>query len=479
MLKKNILFNLILSVSQVLFPLIIFPYASRVLEPQGIGSVAFIDSITSIFLLVAYLGIPIYGVREISKVKDSPSKLNDLYGELIIIHFASTLLLGIIYLGSSFVFSALIVHRNLIYIGLCTLIFNVFITEWFFQGIEDFSYITKRTLLIRIVFIVLLYTFVKSKEDTLLYYGLMSLSFLFNALFNYLHARKQVKISFKNINLKRHLKPLLTILGSNLAISIYLLIDTTVLGLLKGEVIVGYYSTAVKITKISITLITALGIVLIPQISKAFSESNFKRVNELIDKSINYTSTLAVPICFGIIITAPFLVDIIVGPKFHESILLIRVLAAITVIIGFTNVFAWQILTPLGKDKIIFTIVTVGMIINLSLNLAIVPFFSALGATIINVFTEAFVMLMTFYNVRKLNIVSINYRYLIDAVIGSLFFIPIKFVFNYFVLNSFLQNILTVLCCAAFYAIYQIFFVKNELITSSLLNVKSKLFASS
>lgn len=474
MLKKNVLFNLILSISQVLFPIIIFPYASRILEPKGIGSVAFIDSITSIFLLVAYLGIPIYGVREISKVKNDPVKRSNLYAELVLIHFISTLLLSVIYLGCSYIFPALIVHRNLIFIGLCTLLFNVFVTEWYFQGTEDFSYITKRTLLVRGVFIVLLFTFIKSKTDTVLYYGLMSLSFFFNGMFNFLYARKHVNISFESIDIKRHLKPLITILGSNLAISIYLLIDTTVLGLIKGEVIVGYYSSAVKITKISITLITALGIVLIPQITQAFSEHNYKRVNELISKSINYTSTIAVPIFLGVIITAPFLVNVIVGPKFHESILLIRVLAIITIIIGFTNVFAWQILTPLGKDKTIFKIVTIGMVINLSLNLVVIPFFSALGATVINILTEAFVMLMALHYVRKLNVVTLSYKSLLNAFIGSICFIPITMMVNHFTHNFYLQNVTTIACCTIFYISYQIFWIKNEIFLLPILNLKAK-----
>jgi O-antigen/teichoic acid export membrane protein len=475
MLKKNIFFNFLLSVSQILFSLIIFPYASRTLGPEGIGSVVFIDSITQFFLLIAALGIPIYGIREISKARNNPEKFASLFSELIVIHLICTAVFIIGYVTVAILVKEIYVHLNLVIIGLCILVCNVFTMEWFFQGIEQFSYITKRTLLVRGTFIVLLFIFVHKKGDEALYYGFTAASYLFNALFNFFYSRKYVKISFKNLDLKKHLKPLLIILCSNIVMTVYLLMDNTILGFLKGETPVGFYSTSVKIAKISITIVTALGAVLIPQISSAYKDGDFDKIKNLINKSFNFVCTFGVPICIGMIIMGPFLIRIIFGKAFSPSILPLQLLSPIIIIIGMTNIFIWQILSPLGMDKKVLTVVVLGMIVSLILNFATIPYFSQNGAAISNTFTELTVMITSLFFVKKLKIVSFDLKPLFYSVTGSALFFLIAYTIHKAFEPTIISEVSVILLCIFVYFAFQLYLVKNQIVLSVIGMVKSKL----
>ncbi|GGH18040.1 flippase [Mucilaginibacter phyllosphaerae] len=475
MLKKNIFFNFLLSVSQILFSLIIFPYASRTLGPAGIGSVVFIDSITQIFLLIAALGIPIYGIREISKARNDPEKFASLFSELVVIHLICTALFVVGYIIVALFVKEIYIHFNLVIIGLFILVCNVFTMEWFFQGIEQFTYITKRTLLVRGTFIVLLFIFVHKKGDEALYYGFTAASYLFNALFNFFYSRKYVKLSFKGLDLKKHVKPLVIILCSNIVMTVYLLMDNTILGFIKGETPVGFYSTAVKIAKISITIVTALGAVLIPQISSAYKDKDFGKIQSLINKSFNFVCTFGVPICIGMIITGPFLIGIIFGKAFTPSILPLQLLSPIIIIIGMTNIFVWQILSPLGMDKKVLTVVVFGMIVSLVLNFATIPYFSQNGAAISNTLTELTVMVSSFIFVRRLKIVTLDIKPLIYSGLGSALFFVIAYAIHHLFAQTIITEVCVIMLCAGVYFAFQLYVVKNQIILSVINMVKSKL----
>jgi len=475
MLKKNIFFNLILTISQILFPLITFPYASRILGPSGIGSIVFVDSITQIFLLFSALGIPIYGVREISKLKHDKLAISNLLSELLTIHMCCTGLFILFYLGLALFIPQLSAHFLLVLIGVAILIFNVFSLEWFFQGIENFSYITKRTLIVRIVFIILLFCFVSKKTDTVVYYSLMAGSSFLNAIINFNYSRRYVNGLRVSLNLKKHLKPLLIILCSNIVISVYLLMDNTIVGFLKGEVAVGYYSTAVKFAKVALTIITSFGIVLIPQISKAHTVKDYDRVNVIVNKSFNYVCTIGLPLTIGLILLSKTIILTLVSKAFLPSVLVLQIISPILIIIGMTNIFVWQVLTPFGKDKKVLFIVICGMLTSLTFNFLLIPHWSYLGAAVANVVTELVVMVLSAYYVYSLNLIKFKLTPLWNAIFGSLGLILITIILRVTISESLIREILIVVLCGILYSIYQIIIVKNEIIVSVFKAVTTKI----
>lgn len=475
MLKKNIFFNLLLSISQILFPLITFPYSSRILGPSGIGSIVFVDSITQMFLLFSALGIPIYGVREISRLKNNKIALSNLFSELVTIHICCTLLFVIFYVSSALFIPKLSSHFSLVLIGVGILLFNVFSLEWFFQGMENFSYITKRTLLVRVLFIILLFCFVNKKTDTVVYYSLTAGSYLLNAIINFNYSRRYITVSFIGLNIKKHIKPLLIILCSNIVVSVYLLMDNTIVGFLKGELAVGYYSTAVKFAKIALTIITSFGIVLIPQISLAHTEKDYEKINSLINKSFNYVCTIGIPLSVGLILLARTIIFVLVGKTFLPSVLALQIISPIILIIGMTNIFAWQILTPFGNDKKVLLVVVCGMITSLTLNFLLIPHLSFIGAAIANVATELIVMLISAYFVYSLGKIQLKFKPLFNALLGSFVFIIITYVIRYFINESILREVIIIFLCVITYFIYQVLIVKNEILVSIMKLVQNKI----
>ena len=268
MLKKNLFYNAILSISNFLFPLITFPYSSRILGPSGIGGVVFIDSITAYFILVAALGIPLYAVRETAKRRYDQDALNKLASEILFIHIISVFVFAVIYLGAALLVPTLRPRIDLVLVGIASMFINVLSVEWFFQGIEKFRYIGMRSLFSKTISVVLLFTFLRKGSPLTIYYLITISGPALNSIFNIASFRKYCRLSFTNLSLRKHIKPLLTILGSSLASSVYLIMDTIILGFMKGDAAVGMYTTAMRIIKIPYAIIGSTSSVIIPQVSR-------------------------------------------------------------------------------------------------------------------------------------------------------------------------------------------------------------------
>jgi O-antigen/teichoic acid export membrane protein len=473
-IKKNLVYNVLLSVSQVIFPIVTFPYASRVLGPRGIGEVNFVNSITQYFILFAALGIPIYGVREIARVKENKSKLNILFTELLLIHLSVTIFYSLIYFVIVLTFTHSFETIGLYWVGIGILMTNVFLIEWFFQGIEEFKFITIRSLLIRVVGIFLLFILVHNSKDVVMYYALTLIIFILSAISNFVFAKKHVKLVFANLNFRKHIKPLLYILGSTLAISAYIYLDNIILGILCGKEAVGYYSTSTKLTKILISFITALGIVLIPKLSASFKESNTERIKTLLNKSFSFVVILSIPIIVGIILLAPMIIKIFAGEAFSPSVMVLRIIAPTTLLIGLNNIFGVQMLAAMGKEKYLFISVLVGMVVSIGANFIFIPVFSQNGAALTTVLTELVVTLLTWYYARKYFSISFEIRQLIYGAGASILFLPLYYCLKLFIPNEIVSSIALVLLAVPLYFGVQIFILKNNYIIEIFRSINKK-----
>lgn len=473
-IKKNLIYNILLSISQVIFPLVTFPYASRVLGPGGIGAVNFVNSITQYFILFAALGIPIYGVREIARVKGDKIKLNALFTELLLIHLVFTIGYSIVYLVLVLLFNHSVSTLGLYWVGICILMMNVFLIEWFFQGIEEFKYITVRSLLIRGVGIVLLFILVRNSGDVVMYYALTLVIFVLSAITNCVYVRKYVSLVFVNLNFKKHIRPLLYILGSTLAISVYIYLDNIILGLLSGKEAVGFYSTATKITRILISFITALGLVLVPSLSASFNENDYGRIRTLLNKSFSFVIILSVPIMVGLLLLAPVIIKIFAGPGFGPSVAVLRIIVPTTLLVGLNNIFGVQILTSMSKEKYLLFSVMAGMIISIVANFTLIPIFSQKGAAITNVLTEFAVTLFTWYYSRRFFSFSVEMKQFYYSVVASILFWPLHYLLKILITNEILSALALIALAVPLYFAIQIIIFKNKYTLEILQVIKNK-----
>lgn len=383
--KVNYILNLINTGTQMLFPLITFPYVCRVIEADGIGQINFFQSIISYISLFTCLGIPMYAIREIARDRSDVVQMNRTAMEILLLHSMLTLVGYAIVAILCLTVPQIQVNIPLFLILSLTIFFTAIGCEWFYQGIEDFKYITIRGLIIKMVSVVLLFIFVKSKTD-LLYYGCYTVfGVLGGNIFNFFRLRKYIhreNIIFSELHIKRHVKPVLKVFSFSVVTSIYLQLNTVLLGFLKNALAVGYFAAATKVMQMLLTMSACLGSVMMPRASHLIAENKEDEFNRLIQKSYDFTLAIALPMTIGLIFCAPSLITALCGVKFEHSILPSQIIAPIILMVAISNVFGIQVLFPKGKINIVTLCCGIGAVADLILNLCLIPFFSYIGTSI-------------------------------------------------------------------------------------------------
>lgn len=402
--KVNYILNLINTGTQMLFPLITFPYVCRVIEADGIGQINFFQSIISYISLFTCLGIPMYAIREIARDRSDVVQMNRTAMEILLLHSMLTLGGYAIVAILCLTVPQIQVNIPLFLILSLTIFFTAIGCEWFYQGIEDFRYITIRGLIIKTVSVVLLFIFVKSKTD-LLYYGCYTVfGVLGGNIFNFFRLRKYIhreNIIFSELHIKRHIKPVLKVFSFSVVTSIYLQLNTVLLGFLKNALAVGYFAAATKVMQMLLTMSACLGSVMMPRASHLIAENKEDEFNRLIQKSYDFTLAIALPMTIGLIFCAPSLITALCGVKFEHSILPSQIIAPIILMVAISNVFGIQVLFPKGKINIVTLCCGIGAVADLILNLCLIPFFSYIGTSIAYLGAEVATTVSMYFIGRK------------------------------------------------------------------------------
>ena len=323
-LAKNSIYNAVYQVLNIVFPLISSIYVSRIIFADGVGRVTYAQNVVSYFTTVAALGIPTVGVRVIAIARDNRQRLDKAFSEMIVLNTLSTSLAVAAYVVVLFVNPEL---RSDIFLYAATgivLVFHYISIDWLFQGLEEYSYIVIRNIVVKILSLMALFLFVKNREDYLKYALILSLATCSNYLFNAIHSRKYVSLVFKHLDLKQHIKPILLISGSLFLASIYGKLDITMLGTMIGTESVGYYSYAHRIIQIGISFCTAVTAAFFPRLSYYFQHDS-EKFRSLILRGIQITAFLSFPVATGMFILAPEIVELLYGPMFLPAIGVLRI----------------------------------------------------------------------------------------------------------------------------------------------------------
>lgn len=476
-LKTNVILNYINTITGIIFPVITFPYASRILLPEGIGVVNFQLSIINYIILFTNLGIPLYAVKEVAKYRDDIVLRNKITTEITILSlFLSLLGYVAVFLIGIFV-PQINANISLFYILSLTILFTSLGVNWFYQAIEEFKFITIRAVIIRTFAAASLFLFVNDKSDLLIYGAVTVGSTVGNNLINFIYLRKFITIpTFNGLKLDvfKHLKPALHIFVLNLIISIYVQLNTIMLGFMDGDYAVGIYTAGNKIPHIILSLVTSMGAVLLPRCSNLVATGKVEEFKTVCNKSIRLVLTLSLPLTAGLILLAGPIITIFCGESFLDAIPVVYWTAPIILFIGLTNVLGIQVLYPLGKENIVIYSTLGGAIVNLILNLILIPRFSAIGAGISTFAAEVAVLVIQIIAGKKYSPVSIfnktNLKYLIAMILMSITLIPLIC----FVNNIWLQLSLTIVVGAIVYVLILISF-KDEIVLSILKYITKRL----
>lgn len=456
-IKSNYIFNLLNSVSQLLFPLITFPYASRIMMADGIGQVQFFNSIVSYISLFTCLGIPMYAIREMAKVRSDMKQMSTTTIEILLLHAMLTVLGYVAVAIICMTVSDVQTDIPLFLILSATIFFTAIGCEWFYQGIEDFKYVAIRGLIVKIISIALLFLFVRTKEDILWYGAYTVFGVLGGNIFNFLRLRKYVDrkiVNIHNLHPLRHLKPAIHIFVFNVITSIYLQLNTVLLGFLKDVAAVGYFTAATKLMSITMSVSGSLGSVMMPRASNLIAENKMSDFKSVIQKSYDFIIAISIPLTIGLIFTSKSAVLLLSGDGFYPAILASQIVAINIISIGISSVMGMQILYPMGKINIVILCTFLGAITNVIVNILLIPHYGHYGTAAAFAMTEFVVTVSMYFIGRKYMPIQLLKRqhlnYLISGIVmGIALFIIEKQEYNNIItlISMFLTGVLVYAIC--------------------------------
>lgn len=406
---RNHMFNFLIQILNIIFPLISIPYISRIFGPDILGKVNFANSIVQYFIMFASLGIPLYAVREVARVRNDYRKLIKISKGITLLQIITTtisFIMFIIFINTSHITN----DDTKLYLLLgIQIISNGFNFVWFIQGIEKYKYITVTNLVVKFINILLIFFLLRSKHDYYNYALIISFCSLFTSFLNTIVYVKilinfdtnNYKISLSLKDMKFHLCNTLTFFLSNIAVNIYTSMDQTMLGLMSGSIEVGYYYMSIRIVKIILSFVTSISIIMMPRVSNSIENGSIDVVKKYMNLSINLVYIIAIPFIFGIFAIGEELLLFYLGNDFIESIFIFKSISILLVIIGLSNVFGMQFMIPYGMEKKFTVILVIAAIINFLLNLVLIPLISYRGAIISTIMAEFIVTYLMYIEFKK------------------------------------------------------------------------------
>ena len=475
-IKKNYIFNLSYQILLLITPLITTPYVSRVLGADGIGTVSYAESIASYFVLFATMGITTYGQREISYVQQSVEKRSIVFWNTKILEFVTSGAMLVAYL-----IFAILQQQSIIYvIFACNIIAVFFDVSWFFQGVEEFGKIVLRNVIFKLINIVYIFTFIRTKDDLILYViGLTSFSALSNLSLWFYLPKYITKVEKSELHPFKNFKVVLGLFIPTIAIQVYTVLDKTMIGIITQDSFEnGYYEQALKISKMVLTVVTSLGTVMIPRIGYYFKEGDKSKIRDLMYRGYQFVWFLGIPLCFGLVMVSSNFVPWFFGSGYDKVADLLKMLAFLILAIGINNVTGMQYLIPTGREKLFTITVLIGAGVNFCLNSILIYFFQSVGAAVASVIAESTIAIVQIIMVRKelspLEIVKRGKNYCIAGVV----MVGVLFILNRYLTSGIVDTAILVISGACSYFIVLLvlrdpFFLTN--VNTVMAKIKNKM----
>lgn len=427
-LSRNLIAQGLLAVTQVLFPLITLPVITSAIGAKGYGMVSFTDSIAQLTILLSSAGIPLYGIREIASNADSFISRSRIFKELFIIQ--SLLLIPAVALVMLISISVSL-PQQLVFLAIANVILSSISCEWFLQGTDLYVKIAIRSIIIRVIGIILVITLIKNESDYILYYAILVSMVLLTSIFNLKVILSKISLTKCQTNLNRHFKRLGWVYGSYLLASLLAVTDTLLLGLISTDEAVGYYSLGYRIIRLVAMFILSLGVVFITKFSDFKTQANPVRINKFQDIAINIVLLTSLPLMIYFFIFSPEIVLFLGEDQFEETILVVRILSIVPLFLGLSHFAGVQFLLSHSRERIYFYFLAVGLIVNILSNILLIPVIHHVGAAISNLLAEGLISIgLLVYLVNKGNIKLSYFR--VEHIIPIVVVIPLSFLLKSF-----------------------------------------------
>lgn len=473
-LSKNSAYYLLYNVFNVLFPLASGIYVARVLLPQLIGEVAYAQNIATYFSILAFLGIPTYGMREIARNREDKDALKKIHSELLIINAISTsvfLLSYIVLVLSVADFRGKIVLYLIVGVSIAL---NYLNNAWLFQGLEEFKYISIRNIFFKVFLFVLLVVFVRKEDDYIAYAIVASIGSAGAYFLNIIIAKKKVGFTLKGLELKRHLKPIFLLVVVNIAIEIYTLVDTTMLGIFCDKLHVAFYSYGSKIYKVLLQILNTFTVVVVPRMSLFFKNKQTDDFYSLVTKTLKIIVLIAIPAIIGIQFVSDFLVVKVYGEAYSYSATVIRILCFNLLISPIGYLLGSRMMLVVGKEYKMIIAVGIGCAINIVGNFLLIPLYSEIGAAVASVISELIVAVVyvsfgsRYFRLKSMK--SFSWKILLATIIMSAYLVTIGLMLH----DTWIKLIVQVVGAAGLYFLTLVF-TKETTVRDTLSQIKGRM----
>jgi len=474
----NAFLNTLRTALNLLFPLITVPYISRVLTVDEIGKYNFSFTIITYVLLISALGIDKYAIREGTKFRGDKNKIEEFASRVFSINIVSTLLSYIILFLYLFFSQKAKSYISCILILSIEVFFTTLGTEWLYSIFEEYTYITIRSIVFKIISIILLFLFVRKPGDYLYYAAITVISSVGSNVLNFIHLRKfcRIRLTFR-FKLREMLAPIMVIFATNVAIKIYVTSDTTMLGYLKDDYVVGIYSFSVRIYTIVKTLLAAALFVAIPRLSMYVGKGMMRDFKDLLNKMFNTLMMIVPPAIIGLIMLSKNIIIIIGGENYLQSQSSLIILSVAIFFSIFSTLFSQCILLPFKREKCILRASAISALENISLNFILIPYFAEIGVAFTTVLAE---LTMTIFNysscrdIAKFILSKKTAKNTLSVAVGCLAIIGTCYLICNFVSDMITQTVLSVFISIFVYSLV-LLVLKNPIFLNLLGRITERL----
>ena len=415
-LARNSLFNISYKGFNLLYPLITTIYISRIFLADGVGEVAFAINIVTYFTLIASLGIPNYAVKVLAPVRDHVTLLNKRFSELAVFILVSSLFATILYVITSSVIYHSMSDIKIALVLALMVISNVFNYDWLFESVEDYRYLAYRSIVVKLLALLLMFLLVKTREDILVYCMIYAGITVANNIWNYVSSRNYVRFCAKDLNILQHMAPVMTLFAAAFATEVYTLLDSTMLGVMCTPEHLGYYSNASRVARASFGMIFAIIAVFNPRLNYLYKSGSHDEYKKMFQRFYEIGMSVAFPVGALLFVLSPQIMTVLFGESFSEGIETLRLLSFLMVVFTLATVFGHIGLIIYGKERVLLYAAIMGAVVNFMLNQLLIPIYSHNGAAIASLISEILVAILLVYTSLKVCRIKLISRMLLVSI---------------------------------------------------------------
>ena len=473
-LTVNYFYNAALTVSSYAINLILFPYVARVLGIDGIGQTGFVSDCVHYFVIFALLGIATVGTREIAACGDSLEKRSAVFSSLMLLLMITTGIVLAAYILACFFLPRFCQNQELFLIGSVMLLSQSFAIEWFFQGVENFRYITIRALAIKIIYVVSVFLLVKSKEDIVLYFALTALMLFANTAVNLFCSRRYVRFSFSQARVGRFLKPVLTIGAYAIMVSMYTYFTAIYLGFVADDAELGAYQAAKKLLYLILGAFTAFTAVMFPRISSLLAEDKHDEYNKKLGQSFELIFATAIPIVIYFEVFAADIIRILSGPEFGSAVLPLRIVMPVLLLSAMAQIWIMQVLIPMRKDWVVLVGSIIGAASGVLLSVVLIRPYGAIGTAWVLLLSEIVGNVFGFTYALAKGMFRFPFKVLGKSLLSAVPYIFICLVVLFAIKNMWGRIALSLVLCGIWFLVCHFVVIKNSFIALQTKSILSR-----